>query len=107
MAKLPPDQPIAVYCYTGHTGMIAATILGIMGYETHNIKFGMMGWTKDDEVLATARYNVDTAPDYRLESAPDAMPTSGGALWQIVLPYSLMAAGALSTGVGVYLKRRK
>jgi rhodanese-related sulfurtransferase len=108
MAKLPPDQPIAVYCYTGHTGMVAATVLGIMGYDSHNVKFGMMGWTKDDTVLATARFDPATQPDYRLETAaPSALPTTGGLPWQVVLPYALMAAGALSTGVGVYLKRRK
>ena len=107
MAKLPPDQPIAVYCYTGHTGMVAATVLGIMGYETHNIKFGMMGWTLDDAVLATARYDAATSPDYRLEAAPATLPATGGIPWQVVLPYGLMAVGALSAGVGVYVRRRK
>ena len=27
LAMLPMDQPIVVYCYTGHTGQVAATIL--------------------------------------------------------------------------------
>jgi rhodanese-related sulfurtransferase len=106
MAKLPPDQPIAVYCYTGHTGQVATTILGVMGYETHNIKFGMMGWTKDDDVLATARFDPATQPDYRLETGA-LLPTSGGIPWQTVFPAALMAAGALSAGVGVYVRRRK
>ena len=26
LAKLPTDQPIVVYCYTGHTGQIATTL---------------------------------------------------------------------------------
>jgi rhodanese-related sulfurtransferase len=107
MAKLPPDQPIAVYCYTGHTGMVAATVLGVMGYETHNIKYGMMGWTLDDDVLATARYDAATSPDYRLETAPATLPTTGGLPWQAVLPYALMALGALSAGTGVMVRRRK
>jgi rhodanese-related sulfurtransferase len=107
MAKLPPDQPIAVYCYTGHTGMVAATVLGIMGYETHNIKYGMMGWTTDDDVLATARFDPATQPDYRLEASPVTLPTTGGIPWQALLPYGLMAAGALSAGVGAYVRRRK
>ena len=107
MAKLPPDKPIAIYCYTGHTGMVAATVLGVMGYETHNVKFGMMGWTLDDEVLATARYDVATSPDYRLEAAPAALPETGGLPLQAVLPYALMAVGALSAGAGVFVKRRK
>jgi rhodanese-related sulfurtransferase len=107
MAKLPPDKPIAVYCYTGHTGMVASTVLGVMGYETHNIKFGMMGWTQDDTVLATARYDPATAPDYRVEAASATLPQTGGLPWQVVWPYALMAAGALSAGAGMVLKRRK
>jgi rhodanese-related sulfurtransferase len=106
MAKLPTDKPIAVYCYTGHTGMVAATVLGIMGYDTHNVKFGMMGWTKDDEVFAQTRFDPATQPDYRLETGT-LLPKSGGIPWQVVVPFALMAAGALSTGVGVYVRRRK
>ena len=105
MAKLPPDKPIAIYCYTGHTGMAAATVLGMMGYETHNVKFGMMGWTMNDDVLAQPRFDVNTQPDYRLETV--AMPTSGGVALHVLVPYGLMAFGALSAGVGVYSKRRK
>jgi rhodanese-related sulfurtransferase len=109
MAKLPSDQPLAVYCYTGHTGMVAATVLGIMGYETHNMKFGMMGWTQDDTVLATERFDPATQPDYAVQAveAPATLPETGGIPWQIMLPYGMMAAGALSAGVGVYARRRK
>jgi rhodanese-related sulfurtransferase len=107
MAKLPPDKPIAIYCYTGHTGMVAATVLGLMGYETHNVKFGMMGWTKVDDVLAQPRFNPATQPDYRLETAPTTLPTSGGLPLQVLVPYGLMAIGLLSAGAGAYVKRRK
>jgi rhodanese-related sulfurtransferase len=108
MAKLPPDKPIAVYCYTGHTGMVAATVLGLMGYDTHNVKFGMMGWTADDDVLATARFDPATQPDYPVEkAAPATLPTTGGIPWQTVLPYALMAVGALAAGAGAVVKRRK
>ena len=62
LAMLPTDQPIVVYCYTGHTGQVAATILNVLGYDVQNLKFGMMGWTADDEVLATGRYTG--APGY-------------------------------------------
>ena len=125
MAKLPSDRPIAIYCYTGHTGMVAATALGMMGYETHNVKYGMMGWTMNDDVLATARYDVATAPDYALEmgEAPVAMPVSepaatpvpevismpvsGGVPLQVVATYVVMAVGALSTGAGILIRRRR
>ncbi len=66
LAQLPADQPIVVYCYTGHTGQVAATILRILGYDATNLKFGMMGWTDDDDVLALARY--ESAPGYPVET---------------------------------------
>jgi rhodanese-related sulfurtransferase len=62
MAMLPTDQPIMVYCYTGHTGQVAATALKMLGYDVINMKFGMMGWTDDDTILGTGRYSA--APDY-------------------------------------------
>jgi rhodanese-related sulfurtransferase len=111
MAKLPPDKPIAVYCYTGHTGMVAATVLGIMGYDAHNMKYGMMGWTLDDDVLATKRFNAATQPDYRLESAPAAvtLPTTGGALPAEAVSLGLVALGtvSLTAGVAGYAWRRR
>ncbi len=67
LAKLPPDKPIVVYCYTGHTGQIATTLLSALGYDATNMKFGMMGWSKDPEVVATAIFDPATQPDYRLE----------------------------------------
>ena len=55
LAKLPTDEQIVVYCYTGHTGQVAAALLRILGYDAINLKFGMMGWTDDDEILGTGR----------------------------------------------------
>jgi rhodanese-related sulfurtransferase len=72
LAKLPTDQAIRVYCYTGHTGQVAATVLGVLGYDVANIKYGMMGWTTDADVLATAAYDVNTAPDYAVEGTAAA-----------------------------------
>ncbi len=66
LAKLPTDQQIVVYCYTGHTGQVAASLLRILGYDAINLKFGMMGWTDDDEILGTARYVA--APGYPTET---------------------------------------
>jgi rhodanese-related sulfurtransferase len=65
LVKLPTDQQIVTYCYTGHTGQVAATSLALLGYDVTNLKFGMMGWTDDDEVLATSRYAG--APGYPTE----------------------------------------
>jgi len=71
LAKLPTDRPIVVYCYTGHTGAIATTALNLLGYDATNLLFGMMGWTKDDDVLAKPRFNPETQPDYPLETEPN------------------------------------
>jgi rhodanese-related sulfurtransferase len=71
LAKLPTDRPIVTYCYTGHTGQVSATALNLLGYDATNLKYGMMGWTLDDEVLATSRYDPANAPDYPVETEPN------------------------------------
>lgn len=120
LASLPTDRNITAYCYTGHTGQVATTILGMLGYDVSNLKYGMMGWTEDDDVLATARYGPETAMrDYRLELAaaaaaaetaesanpePAQLPASGGALFPMWLV--LLAGGLTSLGSGLVLRRR-
>ncbi len=74
LAKLPPDKPIVAYCYTGHTGQVASTVLAVLGYGVTNMKFGMMGWTDDDTILATERYSG--AAGYPVETTPHPLPTS-------------------------------
>jgi rhodanese-related sulfurtransferase len=119
LAKLPADQPIVVYCYTGHTGQVAATVLKALGYDVTNLKYGMMGWTLDDEVLGTARYDPATAPDFAFEGtaaqapeteapeteAPETVPETGG----MALPLEgiLVGFGTLTAAAGLYLRRRK
>ncbi len=68
---IPTDQPIVVYCYTGHTGQIATTALNLLGYDAINLKYGMMGWNDDPDILMTAAYDADTAPDYMVETEPN------------------------------------
>lgn len=69
LAKLPTDRQIVTYCYSGHTGEAAATFLRLLGYDVTNLKYGMMGWTDDLEVLAqepfteAAGYPVETEPN--------------------------------------------
>ena len=62
LEALPEDGAIVVYCYTGHTGQVAATVLGLMGYDVKNMKFGMMGWSDDLDVVATTPFSA--APGY-------------------------------------------
>jgi rhodanese-related sulfurtransferase len=124
LAKLPPDKPIVVYCYTGHTGQVATTLLSALGYDATNLKFGMMGWSKDADVVATTVFDPATQADYRMEGtlaeasaevaapaegatgdeAPQTLPVSGGIL-DFTWIYLLMGSSLL--GGGVYLMRRK
>lgn len=119
LAKLPPNKPIALYCYTGHTGQVATTILGLLGYDAHNIKYGMMGWSKDDTVLAQARFGPTTEQrDYKLEkgaaaaapapaaqaAAPAQLPKTGGMAVPAGLP--LVLAGLIMLLGGLALRRK-
>jgi len=67
LEKLDPDKTIIVYCYTGHTGQVACTVLNLLGYEAKNMKFGMMGWTDDPDVLATTPFDC-APPNYDTEA---------------------------------------
>ena len=77
-------------------------------------KYGMMGWTEDDDVLATQRFGPDVQRDYRLETAaaaaeppaeqPAALPATGAPAvpWRLVW----LVAGLASLGAGVAVRRR-
>ncbi len=121
LAKLPTDRQIVVYCYTGHTGQVATTVLSVLGYDAINLKYGMMGWTEDDEVLGTARFDPETQPDYAVEgtaaaaapeepateapAAPETIPETGGMAFPVEA--MLIGFGALTAGAGLFLRRRK
>jgi rhodanese-related sulfurtransferase len=66
--KIDPDRDVVVYCYTGHTGALATTVLNVLGYDATNLKFGMTSWTKDPDVRVAAAFDdaVD-AHDYPVE----------------------------------------
>ena len=66
LKKLDPEKTIITYCYTGHTGQVACTVLNLLGYEAKNMKFGMMGWTDDPDVLATTPFDCEP-PNYDTE----------------------------------------
>jgi hypothetical protein len=91
----------------------------MLGYDVSNMKYGMMGWTQDDEVLATARYDPATAPDYPVEgtavaaaaeetaaeeATPVQLPETGG--MPIPVEGLVMGLGALTAAAGLYLRRR-
>ncbi len=68
LQKIPADQPIVVYCYTGHTGGLATTALNMLGYNATNLKFGIMSWTQDADVrVATPFTDATDSHDYATE----------------------------------------
>ena len=66
LKKIDPEKPVIVYCYTGHTGQVATTLLNLLGYEAINMKYGMMGWTDDAAILGMGVFECN-APNYPTE----------------------------------------
>ncbi len=71
LAKLPPERPIVVYCYTGHTGSQATALLNMLGYDATNLLFGMCSWTQNTEVGPKCFNNETDSKDYDFELAPN------------------------------------
>jgi len=59
LSALPKDNKIIVYCYTGHTASQATVLLNMCGYDATNLKWGIMGWSKDPAVATTQFVNPD------------------------------------------------
>jgi len=60
LAKLPKDEKIYVYCYTGHSASQVTALLNLCGYDATNVTWGIMGWTKDETVATTQFSNPTT-----------------------------------------------
>ena len=67
LAKIDPAKKVITYCYTGHTGMVAAMVLNLLGYDAVDMKYGMMGWTSDQTVLNYNGFDCNP-PDYPTEN---------------------------------------
>ncbi|MEJ2048188.1 MAG: rhodanese-like domain-containing protein, partial [Dehalococcoidia bacterium] len=70
LAAIPPDKPLVVYCYTGHSGSQATALLNLMGYDATNLLFGMCAWTEDAEVAPNCFNNDVHAKDYPIDTTP-------------------------------------
>ncbi|MBN2560530.1 MAG: c-type cytochrome [Phycisphaerae bacterium] len=61
LADLPTDDTqVVVYCYTGHTGAVATTVLNALGYNAVNMKWGIMSWTRDAAVRVAQAFDDTT-----------------------------------------------
>jgi len=64
-----PSKPLAIYCYTGHTGSLATMALGILGYNAMDILWGVNGWSTT--VLGSGQliaYDVNESWDFPLHN---------------------------------------
>ncbi len=68
LAKINPDAPVYVYCYTGHSAAQAVAVLQMLGYDAYSLKFGMCGWSADPVANAGKCFNPDSAAGYATES---------------------------------------
>ena len=66
--KLPPDEPIVAYCYTGQTAGQVTALLNMLGYDAKNLKFGMCSWSGDDAVIVGKCFDRATANDFAVET---------------------------------------
>lgn len=64
LVKLPTDRQIVVVCYTGHTASMTSFFLDAMGYNAIALKWGIMGWTKDDAPLGAVKRFPAEQKDY-------------------------------------------
>ena len=60
LAKLPKDEQIVAYCYTGHNGSQVTALLNLCGYDATNLTWGIMGWTKDTDIATKQFANPTT-----------------------------------------------
>jgi len=64
LERLDPDKILVLYCYYGHGSMISLTILGLLGYKSHSLDFGMMNWNLD----ALVKEPWDQEADYEVQT---------------------------------------
>lgn len=64
LAKYPMDKQIVVYCYTGHTCSMTSFYLNVLGYNAISQKWGIMGWSKNDDLLGTNKRFPAEQKDY-------------------------------------------
>jgi len=65
--KIDPDNPVYVYCYTGHGAARGAALLQMLGYDAYSLKFGMCSWSSDPAINAGECYSADMCQGYATE----------------------------------------
>ena len=52
LASLPLGRRIVIVDYNGQTGVGMSYVLAMMGYNARGLQYGMMGWSRDDAMIA-------------------------------------------------------
>lgn len=79
IAQLPTDTSVDIvsYCYTGHTGQIAGTALGMLGWTaTRNLKWGMMDFNLDEATRTNKLFSASDEHDYTTETTANSLSTT-------------------------------
>ncbi|NWG73756.1 MAG: hypothetical protein HXY24_03985 [Rubrivivax sp.] len=64
LASLPLGRRIVVADYNGQTAVGASYVLSMLGYDARGLQYGMMGWSKDDRLIAPYRRFPADQKDY-------------------------------------------
>jgi rhodanese-related sulfurtransferase len=67
LAKLPLGRRIVVADYNGQTAVGTSYMLSILGYNARGLQYGMMGWSKDDALIAPYKRFPADQKDYPIE----------------------------------------
>jgi rhodanese-related sulfurtransferase len=67
LAKLPLGRRIVVADYNGQTAVGTSYLLSILGYNARGLQYGMMGWNKDDKLIAPFKRFPADQKDYPIE----------------------------------------
>jgi rhodanese-related sulfurtransferase len=72
LTSIPEDEEVVVYCYTGQSGSFAAAVLGMLGYDVQNLRFGMSDWTTDPDVYVSRFDPATSQGDYDTETTANS-----------------------------------
>lgn len=66
LTKLPKNQQIVVYCYTGHTASQITALLNVNGYDAVCLKWGICSWTTNSTIASSCYDKIKDAHDYQV-----------------------------------------
>lgn len=64
LAKLPLGRRIVIVDYNGQHAVGMSYMLSVMGYNARGLQFGMMGWSRDDSLIAPLKRFPADQKDY-------------------------------------------